>query len=108
MEKRNQRSYTAEYRRDAVALAQEIGASRAARQLGIPADTLYTWISRAKQGSLPQSPIPAQPKESLQLAERLKLAEQEVRALKAENAQLRKEREILEGATAFFASRQKR
>ena len=84
MEKRNQRSYTAEYRRDAVAMAQEIGASRAARQLSIPADTLYTWISRAKQGSL--SSRPSLHKESLQLAQRLKLSEQEVRALKAEYA----------------------
>lgn len=54
-----QRSYTAEYRSNAVALAKEMGASAAAKQLGIPADTLYTWVSRAKKGSLRQSPINA-------------------------------------------------
>ncbi|MDR0424440.1 MAG: transposase [Clostridiales Family XIII bacterium] len=50
-----QRSYTAEYRANAVALAKEMGGSAAARQLKIPADTLYTWISRAKNGDLPMS-----------------------------------------------------
>jgi len=35
-----QRHYTAEYRANAVKLAQEIGGSAAARELKIPTDTL--------------------------------------------------------------------
>jgi transposase len=103
-----QRSYTAEYRANAVALAKEMGASAAARQLKIPADTLYAWISRAKKGDLPMSPIPPEPKASLNLAERVKELEREVKALQSENAQIRRENQILEEATAFFAARRKK
>ena len=108
MSNKTQRSYTAQYRSDAVKLAKELGSSVAARQLNIPSDTLYTWISRAKNGSLPQSPIDPEPKASLKLAERLKQLEREDTMLKSENNQLIKERKILEDATIFFASRQKK
>lgn len=103
-----QRSYTAEYRANAVALSKEIGASAAARQLKIPADTLYTWISRAKQGNLPMSPVAPDPKASLNLAERVKELEKENKALRSENAQIMRENQILEEATAFFAARRKK
>lgn len=103
-----QRSYTAEYRANAVALAKEIGTSAAARQLKIPADTLYTWISRAKQGDLPMSPVAPDPKTSLNLAERVKALEKENKALRSENAQILRENQILEEATAFFAARRKK
>jgi transposase len=103
-----QRSYTAEYRANAVALAKEMGASAAARQLKIPADTLYTWISRAKNGDLPMSPTPPDPKRSLNLAERVKELERENKALRGENAQILRENQILEEATAFFAARRKK
>ena len=108
MSDKKQRSYTAQYRADAVVLAKEIGSSEAARQLNIPADTLYTWISRAKNGSLPKSPMDQEPKASLKLAERLKILEQEISMLKGENTQLIKEKKILEEATIFFAARQKK
>jgi transposase len=103
-----QRSYTAEYRANAVALAKEMGASAAARQLKIPADTLYTWISRAKNGSLPMSLTPPDPKASLNLAERVKELERENKALRSENAQITRENQILEDAAAFFAARRKK
>lgn len=103
-----QRSYTAEYRANAVGLAKEIGASAAARQLKIPADTLYTWISRSKNGDLPLSPTSPDPRASLNLAERVKELERENRALRSENAQIARENQILEDAAAFFAARRKR
>jgi transposase len=103
-----QRSYTAEYRASAVALAKEIGGSMAARQLKIPADTLYTWISRAKNGDLPMSHVPPDPKKSLNLAERVKELERELKMVKSENAQIQREKQILEDAAAFFAARRKK
>lgn len=103
-----QRRYTAEYRANAVALSKEIGGSAAARQLKIPADTLYTWISRAKNGELPMSPTPPDAKASLNLAERVKELEREVKALRSENAQIQRENQILEEAAAFFAARRKK
>jgi transposase len=103
-----QRSYTAEYRTNAVMLAKEVGASAAARQLRIPTDTLYTWIGRAKRGELPKSAIPPDPKASLNLAERVKELERENKALRSENAQIQRENQILEEATAFFAARRKK
>lgn len=103
-----QRSYTAEYRVNAVKLAKEIGASVAARELKIPADTLYTWISRAKNGDLPSSPMPPEPKNMINLAEKVKDLEQQVKMLRGENAQLARENQILEEAAAFFAARRKK
>lgn len=38
-----QRKYEKEYKVQAVKLAKEIGAGKAAKELGIPVDTLYGW-----------------------------------------------------------------
>ena len=38
-----QRSYTKEYKAQAVKLVLEIGITKAARELGIPDNTLYGW-----------------------------------------------------------------
>ena len=103
-----QRSYTIEYRANAVGLAKEIGTSVAARQLKIPADTLYAWVSRAKIGNLPMSSVPVDPKASLNMVERMKELEQQVKILRSENAQIMRENQILEEAAAFFAARRKK
>jgi len=103
-----QRSYTAEYRANAVKLAQEIGASAAARELKIPTDTLYTWISRAKSGDLSMSPISPEPKSIRNMAQRVKELEQQNKMLRSENAQIKRENQILEEAAAFFAVRRKK
>jgi len=103
-----QKRYTAEYRANAVALAKEMGGGAAARQLKIPVDTLYTWISRAKKGDLPLSSTPPDAKASLNLAERVRELEREIKALRGENAQIMRENQILEDAAAFFAARRKK
>lgn len=108
MSKRKFRSYTPEYRADAVLLAKEIGPTATAKQLNMPADTLYTWIAKAKQGDLPQSTIDPEPKESLKLAQRVKQLEKENAMLRTERNQILKEKKILEDAAVFFATRQKK
>ena len=108
MGQKPQRSYTPEYRANAVALAKEMGTSAAAKQLKIPADTLYTWVSRARQGDLPLARSAPEPKASLNLAERVKELEREIKMLRGENAQILRENQILEDAAAFFAARRKK
>ena len=100
-----QRSYTAEYRADAVKLAEQIGGSAAARQLKMPVETLYMWISRSKNGGLPAPPDRNRP---MGLAERNRELERENERLKAELKLKSREMEILEGAAAFFAARRKK
>ena len=101
------RSYTAEYRQNAVKLANEIGTSAASRELKISSDTLYTWVARARMGDLPQSTsvIGMGPKG---MAQRVKELEQENKMLQGEIAQIKRENQILEDAAAFFAARRKK
>lgn len=108
MKEIKQRSYTNKFREEAVELAKEIGAQKAASQINIPVDTLYTWIARAKKGELKGVKSSAEPKESLSLAQRNKELEAENSMLRSEVTMLKKERNILEDATVFFASRQKK
>jgi len=88
----SKRKFTNEFKQEAVQLVLEQGlkASEAARDLGIKETTLYNWISKAKQGLLD----PGSPKS---------LEHEEVKRLRRENAVLKREREILKKATAFFA-----
>jgi transposase len=109
MLKRTQRSYTAETRQEALDLAEIKGATAASHELGIPLDTLYTWISRAKNGNLPIPLImPPETRKALTQTDRIKELEQENRRLCTENIQLKREHQILEEATVFFAGRRKR
>lgn len=103
-----QRSYTSEYRANAVKLAEKIGASAASRELKISSNTLYTWIKRAKSGDLPLSTTPVEPKNAVNLAGRVKELEKQIKMLESENAQIKRENEILEDAAAFFAARRKK
>ena len=103
-----QRSYTSEYRANAVKLAEEIGASAAAKELKMSVDTLYTWLSKAKAGTLPLSTSSPDPKSAMTMAQRMKELEQENKMLRSENAQIKRENQILEEAAAFFAARRKK
>ena len=88
----SRRTYTAEFKQEAVLLVTKHGVSlaEAARRLGIHANLLRTWkTSWEKNGP------PASPRQPTAL-------EAEVTRLRAENERLRIEREILKKATAFF------
>jgi len=108
MAQKIQRSYTAEFRINAVNLANEIGGSAAAQELKIPLDTLYTWISRSKKGMLPPVPKTAVNNKPLKASEQINELERRVKALEKENALIKRENEILEDAAAFFAARRKK
>ena len=86
------RSYTDEFKAEAVKLVTDQGYSvaEAARNLGVHANLLRNWKQKFSAESEPQG---------LTEDERMELAR-----LKAENKRLRMEREILKKATAFFAN----
>lgn len=87
------RRYTDDFKSQAVDLAESMGRTPAARQLGISIKTLDNWIGLARDGK-PWSSPERKPVSEL---------ESELARLRAENAELRMEREILKKATAFFA-----
>ena len=90
---KSRRTYTLEFKQEAVGLVTQQGLSvaEAARRLGIHPNLLRTW----KQ-SLEKNGPPAHPRQATPL-------EVENARLRAENERLRMEREILKKATAFFA-----
>ncbi len=94
MSKLKRRSYTDEFKRDAVRLVTKQGYSlaEAARNLGIHANLLRTWKQKTQAED-------EQSEARLTEGERMELA-----SLRAENKRLRMERDILKKATAFFAS----
>ena len=48
----NNRQYDKEYKLEAVKLAKEIGQARAAKELGVPKNTLYGWMRASRMGNL--------------------------------------------------------
>lgn len=104
-----QRSYTTEFKEEVIKLAQEKGAKQAAKEKNVPEDTVYTWLHRAKKGDLTGNKADSK-ENNIKINdanEQLKEAKKKIKMLEQENAQLKKERDILEGATTFFATRQK-
>lgn len=98
------RQYDKEFKVQAVKLAQEIGSAKAARELGIPKNTLYTWMRANRLGTLDlgagmQTPQGAMTlnQENIMLRAKLREQEKEIRRLKREN-------DFLEEASAFFAA----
>lgn len=87
-------SYTVEFKREAVRQVEEESkkVAQVARELGIAEQTLINWRKAAKAGKLTGgSGKPVTPEQM------------EVSRLKAENARLKMEVEILKKATAYFA-----
>ena len=92
---RPRRTYTPEFKAEAVKLVTEQGYSvaEAARSLGIRENLIRNW-KRALQAKGDQA-FPGQGK--------LPAAGEELRRLRAENKRLQAERDILKKAAAFFA-----
>ncbi len=93
MQRIPRRQFTDDFKAQAVVLAESIGPAKAARQLDVSVKTLANWLTAARTGK-PLSAPTRQPVSEL---------EAELTRLRAENATLKMEREILKKATAFFA-----
>jgi len=94
MGRRKRRSFTANFKAEAVRLVKESGKSvgQVARELDLTATALRDWVKQAEDKAKPA------PAGALAAAER-----QELEQLRKEVRTLRMEREILKKAAAFFA-----
>lgn len=93
------RSYTAEFKREAVRLATKPGVSRrqAARQLGVHPNVLAHWQRNFEKGHWNEAPK----------AELKGEQQKELERLRRENASLKTDLEILKKAAAYFAKESK-
>jgi len=93
--KRRKRSFSEEFKHEAVQRVVQGGESRAkaAADLGLQPNLLGTWVKQYQERG---------GEEGLSVSER-----EELKALRRENRTLRMERDILKKATAFFAQEQK-
>ena len=91
---RTRKKYSAEYKQDAVALAEKVGPNKAARDLGIDRALLYQWRRRheeAQKDGLKAFPGQGKPRD------------EELHALRKEVAELKEANEILKKAAVIFA-----
>lgn len=91
------RRYTDEFKNQAIALAESVGSTEASRRLDMPTKTLEHWLGASRSGKPLRSPAVA-PVDDVQ---------SELARLRAENATLKMEREILKKAAVFFAKESK-
>lgn len=97
MQRITRRRYTDDFKAQAIALAESMGRAKAAQQLDMSVKTLGNWLDASRAGR-PLSSPGRQPVSDV---------ESELARLRAENATLKMEREILKKATAFFAKESK-
>jgi len=107
-QKRKARTYTPEYKEQAVLLVKEIGLKPAAEELGIPHGTLGGWIHAAKRGKIDTGLGTQSPQSALTQAARIKELEAENKLIQKENKRLRELNDFLEEASAFFAARRQK
>lgn len=98
------RQYDNEYKVQAIKLSKKEGAVKTAEELGIPVNTLYGWISKAKNGGIDIGLGERSPKESLNIAEENQQLKKQLKAMEKEIKRLNELNEFLEEASAFFAA----
>ena len=89
----------------AVKLAIEIGQAKAAKELGIPKNTMYGWVRANRLGNLDLGAGSQTPQSAMTLNEELIRLRQQVKEQEKEIRRLKKENDFLEEASAFFSPR---
>ena len=101
---KNQRNYDQEFKTQAVKLGKEIGGAKAARELGIPANTIYGWSRAVRMGELDAGEGAHEPHEALTLNQELIMLRKQNKEQEKEIKRLKEENEFLAEASAFFAA----
>jgi transposase len=88
------RSYTLEFKRQAVKLAESLGSvMKAAKQLGIPDVNIHSWRKKLRESEGASS----------KLTVSTSLESEEIKKLRRENEELKQVNLILKTAAAFFS-----
>lgn len=98
------KQYDKEYKVQAVKLSKKLGTEQAAKELNIPANTLYGWVRKAKIGEIDVGVGERRPEESLNIAEENQQLKKQLKAMEKEIKRLNELNEFLEEASAFFAA----
>jgi len=98
------RTYTDEFKAQALKLAKEIGTKRTAEELGVPKNTLGTWVHKAKKGEVDPGKGKQAPEIALTLAAENKELRRQLKEQEKEIKRLKELNEFLEEASAFFAA----
>lgn len=97
--------YDHDYKFQAINLAKELdSANQAARELGIPRDTLHGWFKAVREGLLDIGEGAHTPESALTLNEELIKLRKQVKEQKKEIKHLKEVNDFLEEASAFFAA----
>lgn len=102
------RSYTKEYKVEAVKLVQEIGNGQASVELGVPPSTLSHWVRDAQVGRIDTGAGSQTPGGALTQAAEIQKLRVELKAQAKKIRELEKINAVLEEAAAFFAASRQR
>ena len=98
------KQYDHEFKVQAVKLAQEIGQAKAASELGISKNTMYTWSRAHRMGYLDLGHGTQTHTSAMSLHEEITQLRAQLKAQDKEIRRLKKENDFLEEAIAFFAA----
>lgn len=98
------KTYTEEFKAQAIKLAKEVGTKRASEELGIPKNTLGTWVHKAKKGELDPGKGEQTPETALTLAAEVQELRKQLKERDKEIRRINELNEFLEEAAAFFAA----
>ena len=98
------RTYTEEFKAQAIKLAKEVGRKRAAEEHGIPKNILGTWLNKAKTGEVDPGAGEQTPETALTLAAEVQELRKQLKVQEKEIKRLNELNEFLEEASAFFAA----
>jgi transposase len=103
--KRKLRVYTNEYKIEAVKLARQMKDNKkVATELGMPVETLITWINKANIGEIDTGQGTQNASTVMTQAAEIQSLKTEMKRIEKENTRLREINEFLEEASAFFAA----
>ena len=98
------KQYDRAYNLQAITRAKEIGQAKAQIELEIPKNTVYCWVRSIRLGKLDLGPRMQAPESAMTLNEELFQLHQKLKAQEKESRRLKKEKDFLEDASAFFAA----